>query len=93
MDINLNRNFNGNIGVRPDMQGAGVGGVGGAAEETNKASRTAANLIVGKGVDALSSAEPTAEITADALSRDDDLGKLVNAAFSLSAPPMPAFPE
>ena len=34
-----------------------------------------------------------AEITADALSRDDDLGKLVNAAFSLPAPPMPAFPE
>ena len=27
------------------------------------------------------------------LSRDDDLGKLVNAAFSLPAPPMPAFPE
>lgn len=91
MDINLNRNFNGNIGVRPDMQG--IGGVGGAADETNKTSRTAANLTVGKGVDALSSAEPTAEITADALSRDDDLGKLVNAAFSLPAPPMPAFPE
>lgn len=91
MDINLNSNFNGNIGVRPDMQG--IGGVGGAAEESPKASRIAANLTVGKGVDALSSAEPTAEITADALSRDDDLGKLVNAAFSLPAPPMPAFPE
>ena len=89
MDINLNRNFNGNIGVRPDMQG--IGGVGGTAEESPKASRTAANLTVGKGLDALSSAEPTAEISADALSRDDDLGKLVNAAFSLPAPPMPDF--
>ena len=48
MDINLNSNFNGNIGVRPDMQG--IGGVGGAAEESPKASRTAANLTVGKGV-------------------------------------------
>ena len=73
MDINLNSNFNGNIGVRPDMQG--IGGVGGAAEESPKASRTAANLTVGKGLDA----------------RDDDLGKLVNAAFSLPAPPMPDF--
>ena len=91
MDINLNRNFNGNIGVRPDMQG--IGGVGGAADETNKASRTAANLTVGKGVDALTSAEPTADVPDSALTRDDQLGKLVNAAFGLQAPPMPSFVE
>lgn len=91
MDINLNSNFNANLGVRPDMQGTGVGGVGGAAEDTSKVSRRTANLTVEKGVDALSSAEPTAEISADALSRDDDLGKLVNAAFSLPPPPPPDF--
>ena len=34
-----------------------------------------------------------ATIPESALSRDDDLGRLVSSAFNLPAPPMPPFPD
>jgi hypothetical protein len=34
-----------------------------------------------------------ATIPESALSRDDDLGRLVSSAFNLPAPPMPSFPD
>ena len=46
----------------------------------------------------ITQARPTPEdltvstLPADALSRTDDLGLLVSSAFTLPAPPMPAFP-
>lgn len=42
-------------------------------------------------LDAIRDSEPVSEVPDSALSRDDELGNLVNAAFSLPAPPMPNF--
>ena len=42
---------------------------------------------------ALASAEPVADVSDAALSRDDALGKLVSSAFNLPPPPMPAFSD
>ena len=42
-------------------------------------------------LDPLQGSEPTADIPEAALSRDDDLGKLVNSVFNLPPPPMPSF--
>lgn len=42
-------------------------------------------------LDPLQGSEPTADVPDAALSRDDDLGKLVNSVFNLPPPPMPAF--
>ena len=91
MEINLGSNIGGNIGALNDAVGANVNNVGGKTSDASRLSRLSANLTIDRGADAIASAEPTAEISADALSRDDDLGKLVNAAFSLPAPPMPDF--
>ena len=41
----------------------------------------------------LESSEPVADVPADALSRDDALGKLVNSVFNLPPPPMPTFAD
>ena len=42
-------------------------------------------------LDALGKSEPIAEVPDAALSRDDELGRLVSAAFNLPPPPMPEF--
>lgn len=42
-------------------------------------------------LDALGKSEPLAEVPDAALSRDDELGRLVSAAFNLPPPPMPEF--
>jgi len=91
MEINLGSNIGGNIGMRNDSSGANVGNVGGKTSDASLLSRLSNNLTVGKGVDALASAEPTAEVPESALTRDDALGKLVNSAFAFEAPPMPTF--
>ena len=41
--------------------------------------------------DLLGGSEPVAEVPAEALVRDDRLGRLVASAFCLPAPPMPDF--
>ena len=41
--------------------------------------------------DPLQGSEPVADVPASALSRDDDLGRLVASAFNLPPPPVPAF--
>ena len=90
MEINLGSNIGGNIGALNDAVGANVNNVGG---KTSDASRLSANLTIDRGADAIASAEPTADVPESALTRDDELGKLVNAAFGLQAPPMPSFVE
>jgi len=41
--------------------------------------------------DPLRGSEPVADVPASALSRDDDLGRLVASAFNLPPPPAPPF--
>ena len=86
MNINLN-----NIGIRPEMMGAGP--VSAEHETVNAAqvSRTTPNLEITAGVAGLESSEPVADVPVSALVRNDALGNLVNSAFNLPPPPMPAF--
>jgi len=88
----MNINFN-NIGI-----GSGTYGIGGQPKVETKE----ADIQKTKGLqlssssgfqisDLLSGSEPVAEVPAEALVRDDDLGKLVSSAFNLQAPPMPDF--
>ena len=82
-------NFNSNNGIRPEMLDAKAVDAGQETSSASKVSRQESNLTIGEGVAGLASAEPTAEVPESALMRDDDLGKLVNSAFCLPAPPMP----
>ena len=94
MEINLNSNGFGNVGMgrgMPEATGAG------AARETAQASRLAALHVSSPSSDvqsaALASAEPVADVPDAELVRDDALGQLVKAAFNLPPPPMPAFTD
>jgi hypothetical protein len=95
MEINLNNNGLGGIGIGRETLGVRLTS---AKPETTDASRVSdnASLRISDSSSraqptALASSEPVADVPDAALSRDDELGKLVNAAFSLPAPPMPAF--
>ncbi|MBQ6136938.1 MAG: hypothetical protein IJI73_06180 [Kiritimatiellae bacterium] len=85
-----------NFGSNSRISGSGMGyemsfadGVGQAGKET-----APANIDVSSSaVDALQRSEPTADVPASALTRDDDLGRAIAVAFSLPAPPMPAFAD
>lgn len=93
MEINLNNNGLGNIGIGRETLGVSQPD---AKPETIDASRVSDNTSLrisdsSARATGLASAEPVADVPEAALSRDDELGKLVNAAFSLPAPPMPAF--
>ena len=92
MEVNLGNNIGGNISARNDTAGASVNNVGGKTSDSSRLS-ISSNLTIGKGVDALASAEPTADVPESELVRDDALGKLVNAAFVFQAPPMPSFAD
>lgn len=95
MEINLGNN----IGMRQGTDGFQVSG------KEAEVGKTAASGIhqstsefrtSGLGLDAFNpvkDSEPISEVPESALSRDDELGKLVGAAFNLQAPPMPAFSD
>ena len=85
MDINL-----GNIGIKTGLAGVNGANAGHVAEKAG-ASPMSANLTIGARVAGIASGEPVAEVPAEALTRDDKLGMLVDAAFSLPPPPMPDF--
>ena len=85
MEINLNSN----TGMRPEMFDTNAVGAAKETSTESEASRLKSNLTIGKEVAGLASAEPTANVPESALTRDDELGKLVNSAFCLPAPPMP----
>ena len=93
MEINLGNKFGGNMGVIPDTAGDGVGNVSRTAADAAQGARSTPNLTIANSVAGLSSAEPTTAISDSALTRDDDLGNLVNSAFSLPPPQMPAFAD
>ena len=81
-------NFGNNIGIR---QSYDLGGVQSEKALEAKTSRSTANLTIGEGTAGIASAEPTANVPDEALTRDDPLGKLMSAAFNLAPPPMPDF--
>lgn len=85
MEINLTTKGYGNIGMSGEM--SGVGDV-----KTVRQQGASANFEVkASTLDALGKSEPLADVPDAALSRDDELGKLVSAAFNLPPPPMPEF--
>ena len=92
MEINLNSNGFGNVGMgreMPEATGVNFG------SEANEASRPKSLHVSSPSCDvqsaALASAEPVADVPDAELVRDDALGQLVKAAFNLPPPPMPAF--
>lgn len=90
MEINLNNN----LGVSRDVAGTRPLD---AEFATKTVAETGADQMVRDAVTITSapaglvSAEPVAHVPADALVRDDALGRLVGEAFSLPPPPMPPF--
>ena len=94
MDINLNNNGFGNVGMGRATMGANAVGPGAEAKDVD-AARDAKNAVTFTDARpaALAAAEPLADVPDAALSRDDALGKLVSAAFNLPPPPMPSFTE
>lgn len=97
MEINLNSNGFGNIGMgRESFDAAPVG----AGSETKGAS----GIDAGRGThdkvtftraqpSSIASSEPVTDVPDAALDRNDELGKLMNAAFNLPPPPMPSFSD
>jgi len=88
MEINLNSGNIGNLGAGrgiSDMQGVDAGL---AAQDAQKPGAPVFTIT-----EAVASPEDVeaAAIPESALSRDDDLGKLVTTAFNLPPPPMPNF--
>ena len=95
MEINLNSNGYDNIGVGREALDVMQSGAKPETTGASQASRSTSLNISSPSPHAqsvdLSSAEPVADVPPEALSRDDELGKLVSAAFSLPPPPMPSF--
>ena len=91
MEINLGNSFGGGIGVRPETAGEGVDNARRTTGDAAQVARSRPNLTVGEGRADISSAEPVADVPDSTLRRDDDLGKLVGAAFNMPPPPMPDF--
>ena len=91
MEINLNNNGFGNLGI--GREALGTNGVGAGVESKEKDTKPAARDVVTftNASTGLVSSEPIADVSDAALDREDALGKLVNSAFSLPPPPMPAF--
>ena len=89
--------FNGNLGIGRETGNIGSLDAGHMANDASKVS-DATSLHVSRQMSQmqpadLASAEPVASVPADALLRDDALGKLVKSAFNLPPPPMPAFAD
>ena len=60
-----------------------------AAKEKNRP----ALVVTEARIDAISGMDATEDVPEAALRRDDALGKLFSAVFTLPAPPMPVFPQ
>ena len=94
MEINLNNNSLGGVSMGRETMGANAVDAGNAAKGVG-AERETKNAVTftDSRKAGLVSAEPISDIPDAAISRDDALGKLVNAAFNLPPPPMPSFAE
>ena len=95
MEINLNNTGFGNVGMGRETLETNTIGAGNATKEATglDAKREAHDKVIFTRAQSVSiaSAEPVADVPDAALLRDDELGKLVNAAFNLPPPPMPTF--
>ena len=89
MEINFNGNFGGGIEIQRSN-----------AEDGSKIERLDGKPSISGSVTfnrgeieptGVVRSEPTAEVPAEALRRDDDLGKMISSAFDLKPPPMPEF--
>ena len=91
MEINLN----GNIGARPATAGQmPLQSEIQAVEKSDSRASELPNIQTSElpsFSDPVQSAEPTADVPESELRRDDALGKLVDTAFNLQAPPLPKF--
>ena len=95
MEINLNNNGFGNIGMGRESldtvtiskgnETKGASGIDAGREKHDKVTFTRTQSS------GIASSEPVADVPDAALDRDDALGKLMNAVFNLPPPPMPAF--
>ncbi len=97
MEINMNSNNFGTVGMDfgrldANVVGAGAETKGAAGTDARRGKQDAVTFTQAQPA-SLTSSEPVGEVPDTALLRDDALGKLVNAAFNLPPPPMPAFGE
>ena len=95
MEINLNSNGFGNIGMGRESFDATTVGAGSETKGASgiDAARGMRDKVTFTRVQSsdIASSEPVADVPDAALDRDDALGKLMNAAFNLPPPPMPSF--
>ena len=95
MEINMNSNNFGTVGMDLERLDAKVVGAGGetkgvAGKDARREVKDAVTFAQARPA-GLASSEPVGEVPDTALQRDDALGKLVSAVFNLPPPPMPAF--
>ena len=97
MEININSNGLGNIGVGREPLTAKPADAGRKAIDASKTSDVAFFNVSTSSAriqsDGLASSEPVADVPDSALTRDDELGRLVNGAFNMPPPPMPTFAD
>ena len=87
----MNINFN-NIGIGNGAYGIGdQAKVDGAKVEGQNAGGQDVRLSGAQSFDVIRGSEPLAEVPDSALTRDDELGRLVSSAFNFPPPPMPEF--
>lgn len=83
--------------INLSTKGYGNTGLGGELSSVTDVKQTRLHATLDKvevkasQLDALGKSEPLVEVPDAALSRDDELGRLVSAAFNLPTPPMPEF--
>ena len=87
MDISIGQNSFKNQTIAPDVTGAGQ--TAGAGAVANSGASVSEKLQIKQPQAEAWASEPVADVPDSALRRDDDLGKLISAAFSLPPPPMP----
>ena len=93
MEINFNSGVNlSNVDtLKVEGQAANATESAAKGSKGSKVSTGASLNVRSSSVDVLKGSEPTAEVPESALTRDDDLGKLLSSAFNLAPPPMPNF--
>jgi hypothetical protein len=89
MDINFN-----NIGIGNGAYGiVDQAKVDGSKVEGQKTGGHEVRLSGAQSFDVIRGSEPIAEVPDSALTRDDELGRLVSSAFNFPPPAMPEFRE
>ena len=89
MDINFN-----NIGIGNGAYGIGdQAKIDGVKTEGQKTVGQDIKLSGAQSFDVIRGSEPVAEVPDSALTRDDELGRLVSSAFNFPPPAMPEFKE